>query len=271
MVSRNINIVMTPSDRDVLSLDADAEEKLSHALQPMLEMFRLLHYGRVVASRHPGFLKFPLRLRDNARALAAAMLGDEKLQERLAGALESQVQSMQFDRFNEPEWVVMLALYGLYHHGNRGLYVHELTDETNRILRENGETHFFSPKRVGQILNKSLGFPTRRQGEGYRVELTLAERRIHSQARAMGIKRADMLHWASVQSGLAGEPCNLCSEFGMMMDHEGRRLLTLDEMAQESMPCKSCGLQTHHPICPRCNTPRKAELRNPPGEPTSGA
>lgn len=199
------------------------------------------------------------------------MLGNEELQERLAGALECQVHSMQFDRFNEPEWVVMLALYGLYHDANRGRYVHELTDETNRILRESGETSFYSPKRVGQILNKSLGFPTRRQGEGYRIDMTLVGRKIHSQAKAMGIKRADILHWATVQSEIAGEPCSLCSEFGMMMDHEDRRLLTLDELLQESMPCTNCGQFSHHQQCPRCGMARKAEPRKPPGEPTSGA
>jgi hypothetical protein len=231
LVSRNINIVMAPSDREVPSLDLGAEEKLSDALQPMLETFRLLHYVRVVASQHPGFQRFPPRLRDNARALAAAMLGNEELHERLAGALESQIHSMQFDRFNEPEWVVMLALYGLCHLVNCDSYVRIVTDETNRILGENGETHFYSPRKVGHILNKSLGFPTRRRGEGYGFDLTLAiRRRIHSQAKAMGITRSDILPWVSVKSGIAGEPCSLCSEFGMMMDHEGRRLLTMDEV-----------------------------------------
>jgi hypothetical protein len=272
LVSRNINIVMTPSDRDVPSLDPDAEEKLSDELQPMLEMFRLLHYLRVVASQDPVFLKFPPRLRDNARALAAAMLGNEELQQRLAGALESQVDSMQFDRFNEPEWVVMLALYGFCHVRKGDCYVRELTDETNRILRENGEPRLYSPKKIGQILSKSLGFPTRRRGEGYRVELTLAiARKIHSQAKGMGITRADILPSVTVQSGLVGHPCSLCSEFGMMMDHEGERLLTFEEVAQESKPCTSCGYNSHHQKCPCCNTPRKAELRNPPGEATSGA
>jgi hypothetical protein len=273
LVSRNINIVMTPSDRDVPSLDADAERTLSDALQPMLEWFRLLHYARVVALQRPGFLKFPPRLRDNARALAATMLGNEELQERLAGALESQVHSTQFDRFHEPEWVTMLALYGLSHARKSDLFVRELTDETNRILRENGEQRLYSARRVGQILNKSLGFPTRRRGEGYRVEMTLAIwRKIHSQAKAMGVRRGDILYSITVQSGLAGEPCSLCSEFGMMMDHEGRRLLTIDELADESMACTSCGkfFYRQEQRCPRCNMPRKAELRNPPGEPTSG-
>jgi len=257
LVSCSINIVMTPSDREVPSLDRDAEEKLSLALQPILETFRLLHYVKVAASQYPGFLKFPPGLRDNARALAAAMLGNEELEERLAGALESQIHSMQFDRFGEPEWVLMLALYGLCHVANGDLYVHTLTKETKRILRENGDNLFYSPKKVGHILNKSLGFTTRRRGAGYRFELTLAIRRkIHSLAKTMGIKRSDMLHWADVQSGLAGEPCSICSEFGMMMDHEGRRLTTLDELLHESMPCTNCGLQSHHEVCPGRNTPR---------------
>jgi hypothetical protein len=230
LFSRNLHIVMTPSDRDVPSLDRAAEEKLSEAMQPLLEMFRLVHYVRVVASQRPGFLKFPPRLRDNGRALAAAMLGNEELEERLAGALESQFHSMQFDRFNEPEWLVMLSLYGICHLVNCEPSVHTVTGEMNRILGENGETHSYSPKKVGHILNKSLGFPTRRRGEGYGVDLTLAIRRkIHCQAKAMGIKRSDILRWVNVQSGIAGEPCSLCSELGMMMDHEGRKLMTMDE------------------------------------------
>jgi len=228
LVSRNINIIMTPSARDV-QFDLDAEEKLADALQPVLQSFRFLHYARVSASQNAGFQKFPPRLRDSARALAAAMLGNEKLEERLARALEPQVQSAQFDRFNEPEWIVMLALYGLYHDANRTHYVSTVTEETNRIIRENGERRFFTPKKVGGILNHSLGFHTRRQGQGYKIDLPSIGRKIHSQAEAMGINRSDILHCASVKSGIAGEPCSLCSEFGLMTDHEGRRLQTHDE------------------------------------------
>lgn len=238
LVSRNINVVMTPSGRDVHSLDLDAEEKLSDALQPMLQMFRFLHYATVSPSQYPGFQRFSPRLRDNARALGATMLGNEKLLERLARALESQVQSAQFDRFNEPEWVVMLALYSLYHITKSDCYVHALTDEVNHILRENGERLVYSPKKVGHILSKCLGFPTRRWGDGYRLELTIAiGRKIHSQSKAMGLNRADILNWVCVKSGIVGEPCSLCSEFGMMTDHEGRNLRTLNEVCGlESIP-----------------------------------
>ena len=269
--SRTINIVMTPSDRDV-HLDLEAEEKLSDTMQPALEMFRLLHYSKVTASEHPGFQKLPPRLRDNARALGAPMLGNQKLLERLAGALESQADSMQFDRFNELEWVVMLALYSLYHVANGDLYVNDLTKETARILGENGEKRLYSAHRIGRILNKSLRFRTRRRGGGYRLELTVAlGRKIHSQAKAMGFRRADILHWMNVRSELAGDPCSLCSEFGLMMDHDGRRLLTFDELQHESTPCTGCGLQSHHAVCSQCGTPRKAAVRTMPGDLTSRA
>jgi len=264
LVRRNISIIMGPSSRDLPTLDVDAEQELAGEMQPMLEMFRLLHYERIGASQHPAFLKFPPSLRDNASALAAAMLHNDELQQRLAGALESQTYSMQFDRFGEPEWVVMLGLYRLYHLASGDCYVHTLTNEVNRMLRENGESRLYSPKMVGRILNKSLGFFTRRRGEGYYVEISMAiGRKIHSQAKAMGINRSDIEHSLSVKSGLAGHPCSLCSEFGMMVDHEGGRLSTFDELVVKLRPCPNCGVQTNREQCPGCNTLLEPDPRNP--------
>lgn len=79
------------------------------------------------------------------------MLGNEELQAQLAGALESQVHSVRFDRFMEPERVVMLALFNLCHEASYDVYVANLADETNRIFRQNGETLPYSAKMVGRI------------------------------------------------------------------------------------------------------------------------
>jgi hypothetical protein len=153
----------------------------------------------------------------------------------------------------------MLALYSLYHFPSGDGYVHAVTAAVNRIHRENGETRLSSPKTVGRILNKSLGFPTRRRGEGYRVELSGAGRKIHQQAKAMGITHSDILSTLSVESRIVSQSCDLCAEFGMMTDHEGRRLLTFDELETESTRCPSCGLYSHHEQCPRCKMQRQAE------------
>ena len=256
LASRTISIAMSPSERDVPPLDLDAEQELADTLQPMLQTFRLSHYTKVAASQNPCFLTFPPRLRDTARTLSAGMFGNEKLEQQLAGALASQMQAMQFDRFGEPERVVMLALFGAYHDAKRSHFVQGVTDQVNEILRENGVRQSYSPRMVGHILNKSLAFPTRRQGRGYHVELRAgaAGRRIHALAKNMGIKYADIMPSINVQSGIVDLPCDLCSEFGLMTDHENRRLLTLDEFLQ--MPCLMCGTRSEERKCPTCGTIR---------------
>jgi hypothetical protein len=228
--SRTINITMVPSDRDMPPLGPEEENELSDTLQGTLQTFRFSHYAKIAASQDVRFLSFPRRLRDMARALAAGLLGDNELLESLARALESQVQFSKFDRFSEPEWVVMLAVFGLYHFGASNGYVHGVTDEVNRILHENGERHSYTPKMVGRILNTSLGFSTHRRGEGYSFDLLAAGRQIHRQAKAMGLTRSDTENSISVKSAIVGQPCDFCSEFGLMVDHEGRKMRTMDEV-----------------------------------------
>jgi hypothetical protein len=257
--STTIHIAMSPSSRDLATLDTDAEQKLADAFQPRLEMFRLVHYQAVAASQYPGFSKFPVSLRDNARALAAPMLGNEELQAQLAGALESQVHSVRFDRFMEPEWVVMLALFNLCHEASYDVYVANLADETNRIFRQNGETLPYSAKMVGRIL-ESLGFETRRRGEGYRIVLTVdVQTKIHRQAHSMGINRSDVVPATNAASGFVDLPCSLCTQFGLMVDHEGRRLEPMSEFmgGDPFIQCANCGapLRSDDTHCPRCDTP----------------
>lgn len=88
-------------------LDLDAEQELANTLQSMLQSFRLSHYAKVAASHDPCFLKFP-----QAFATVHVPLRLECLA-RETGATTWPAhwkQSIQFDRFNELEWVVMLAL-----------------------------------------------------------------------------------------------------------------------------------------------------------------
>jgi hypothetical protein len=254
--SRAIQIVMTPSCRDMSPLDLEAEEQLAATFQPMLQMFRFLHYTKVAASQVREFLKFPPGLRDSARALAAPMLGDEELQKQLVEALENQVHSMQFDRFAEPEWVVMRALYGLCHKVSSEVYVQDVMKESNRILGESGETGNYSAKAVGQILNKVLGFSTRRRGAGYRIMLTPGIRKkIHGQAKAMRLNISDIM---GPHDTVVSERCPLCAEFGLMIDHEGLRVRTISELNETA--CRNCGriLAPGVMRCPHCETSTQA-------------
>jgi len=238
----------------------------------MLEMFRLVHYRAVAASQYPGFVKFPLSLRDSARALAAPMLGDEELQKRLAGALDSQVHSVRFERFAEPEYVVMLALFNVCHLALYYVFVRNVADETNNILRQSGEARCYSPKMVGQILNKSLGFSTRRQGDGYRIALTLdVRKKIHSQAKAMGLNRSDSFPSINIECRVVDKRCSHCSEFGLMTDHEGWSLRPHTELGGPFIRCTNCGagLYSDDEQCRHCDTPRQADTAEPSREPAS--
>jgi hypothetical protein len=229
IASNTVHIVMSPSGRDLPSLDPYAQQTVADTFQPMLQMFRFVNYKVVSGSQHPLLLKLPVTLQDTARALAAPLLGNEELLERLAEILESQARFVQFDRFGDPEWVVMLALYALCHEFHGDLYLARVTEESNRMLRESGEGKPYSSHKVGRIMRRSLGFDAGRRGEGYRIELSLEIRRkIHSHAKAMGIKRGDILHPSSVESGVAGPACHLCTEFDLNKDHEGRELRDFD-------------------------------------------
>jgi len=229
LLSGTIQIVMTPSDCYLPSVDLEAEQQLADAVQPILETFRLLHYEKVAPSQYPGFLEFSSRLRDSARALAAPMLGDEELQERLAATLQSQADCMQLERFTEPESIVLLALFGVYHELTQDVYVADVTEEANRILVEQGEKQPYSPKFVGSILNHTLGFRTCRRGKGYRIKPTLGiGERIHRLAKTMGVKRTDIQPPINVDSGWVGPACDLCSKYDLNQDHEGRQLRDFD-------------------------------------------
>jgi hypothetical protein len=270
LTSRAVHLSLTPCDRVLPDLDWEAEEQLAAEMQPMLETFRLLHYQAVSFPQYPGFLKFPPRLRDCARVLAAPMLGDKDLLGQLASALDSQVHTARFDRFSEPEYVVMLALFDLCHKESYDLYVVDVSDETNRIVRQNGETRPYSAKMVGQILNRSLGFSTRRRGQGYRIPLTSeVRRRIHSQAKSMRLKRSDVVSATNAVSGFVDQPCVLCTEFGLMTDHEERVLRPFGEFVLEKrqfIQCTNCGaaLRSDDMICPRCDLPTQTAASGTP-------
>ena len=126
----------------------------------------------------------------------------------------------------------MLALYDLCHVAAEGIYIREVTEKANRINGDRGETHRYTGKVVGRILRQSLGFLASRWGNGYRVTLTSAVlRKIHVQAKGMGLRRVDLLIPENVKSGLiAGSPCDLCEELGLMVDHDGRKRQTIDDL-----------------------------------------
>lgn len=228
LASRGLVVAMRPTIRDLPALDPDVLAGIANRLQPKLLTFRLENYARVKPVALASSCLAP-RMRDIARALALPLLGDPDLELELIEIMKPHDAQAKVDRHGEPEWVVFTALFARIHWATNVLTVGELTMEVERALANGGESYHLAPRKVGEIL-RSLGFSTLKlgnQGRGLRISKELV-RSIHTTAKNLGVCRADILYPGITASGLGGFPCFDCEEFGLLVDHDGRRLEVSD-------------------------------------------
>jgi hypothetical protein len=226
LASRGLVVAMRPTMRDLPALDPDVLAGIADRLQPKLLTFRLENYARVKPVALASSCLTP-RLRDIARALALALLGDPDLELELIEIVKPHDALAKLDRHGEPEWVVMTALYGRIHIHSavHTLTVKQLTLLVEFELANLGESYHLSPRKVGEIL-RSLGFSTQKlgsQGRGFRISKRLV-RAVHITAKNLGLCRGDILYPEVSDDGFAVAPCRDCEEAGLMFDNEGRTL-----------------------------------------------
>jgi len=164
-------------------------------------------------------------MKDIARALAIPLLGDADLESVVIEMLRPQDEQAKVKRGGDPEWVVATALYELCHRAANYWTAMEIAGEADYVLDGYGESYNLAPRKVGYLLG-SLGFRTEKlgnQGRGLRVTQDLC-RSIHQTAKALGICRADIRDPQAVMGGNGGARCDLCEEFGLMVDDRGNRL-----------------------------------------------
>jgi hypothetical protein len=168
-------------------------------------------------------------MRDLARALAAPLQGHRQLEQQLLHDLESQNKEAEFNRHNEPEWVVATALFQECHCTKGPLTVGGLTTTANELLARIGETYALRPRAVGDIL-RSLRLQTCKLGNlgrGLRITQQISGQ-VHRLARDLGIKRSDIVNYEAVDAGYAGMPCKMCDDYGLLMREDGTQLRTVD-------------------------------------------
>ena len=159
-----------------------------------------------------------------ARSLAAPLLGDEQRVSELLKVLATQDHEAKIDRYAEPEWAVLAALYK-ESHATGVLTMGTLSFTVNDVLAENGESYALNARRVGEIV-RSFGLATEQLGNrGRGLRLTrVTVRRIHALACQLGLKRSDILHYLTVDGGYGGPPCPVCEELGLMVREDGVHL-----------------------------------------------
>jgi hypothetical protein len=228
LASRAVFIPMLPTRRTLPHLDTDALQQVADRFQPQLLNYRLKHYSQVVTGDRPQVAEFGPRMRDLALALAAPVLGNPQLEAQLFQDLAAQDKEAKVARHGEPEWAVMTALFFDCHYTGGTLTVGSLACTVSDVLAGNGETYQLSPRAVGSVL-RSLGLNPEKlgnQGRGFRLTKQFVHQ-VHKLAFELGIKRTDILPYATVDAGYAGYPCSFCKKFGLLTRDDGKKLRTV--------------------------------------------
>jgi hypothetical protein len=228
LASRAVFIPMLPTRRTLPHLDTDALQHIADRFQPQLLNYRLKHYSEVVTGNRPQVADFAPRMRDLALALAAPVLGNPQLEAQLFQDLCAQDNEAKVARHGEPEWAVITALYLECHVTGGTLTVGNLTCTVSDVLLGNDETYQLSPRAVGSVL-RSLGLNPEKlgnQGRGFRLTKQFVHQ-VHKLAFELGIKRTDILPYATVDAGYAGYSCSFCKKFGLLTRDDGKKLRTV--------------------------------------------
>jgi hypothetical protein len=182
------------------------QQKLAADLQPRLADYRIMHASRV---RDSDFDMPALgsELRMLARVLGSAIADAPELRVELVDLLQQYQDDIAAgNAFNEESITVEALLSQSHSHSEQYdqlVYVGQLADTSNRILKDRGSREKLEPKALGWILRNSLGFNPKRNGKGFAIKLTEDVRsRIHQLAREF--------HVSAVNETATG--CSQCAE-----------------------------------------------------------
>ena len=228
LASRAIFIPMLPTRKVLPVLDTAALQQIADRFQPQSMNYRLQHHSQAVTRNRPQVAEFTPRMRDLALTLAAPILGNPRLEAQLFRDLAAQDKEAKVARHGEPEWIVATAALLDCHRTGGTLTVGSLAFTVSDVLLRNGETYQLLPRAVGSIL-RSLGLNPEKlgnQGRGFRLTKQFIQQ-VHKLAFELGIKRADILPYATVDAGYAGYSCSFCNEFELLECDNGEKLRSL--------------------------------------------
>jgi len=140
-------------------LDDKTLGQLVAEFQSKLLMYRLENFRSISASQFD-VPRFTSPTRQIARALGMCIV-DNELRAEIVGLLEEQDESTRAERSMDLRAVVLEALLVLCHEHKQSVYVREVSDVVNAILRDRGERGDLTYKAVGTQL-KALRLFTKR-------------------------------------------------------------------------------------------------------------
>ena len=170
------------SSHGKLPVISDLEQReLAADLQARLAAYRIMNASQVRVSDFD-VPTLGSELRMLARVLGSAIVDAPELRADLVNLLrEYQEEICAGNAFNE-ESIAVEALLS-HSHSNEPdqlVYVGQLADTSNRLLKERGSREKLEPKALGWAIRSSLGLSSKRNAKGFAIKLTEDVRhRIH--------------------------------------------------------------------------------------------
>lgn len=224
LTSRGVVVNLLPAEDPMRPLGEESRQQIATEYQAKLLTFRSQNY---VAVKNFYMLSDNLqgvsaRTKQIARALTAPLLGDSAITTELLAILRDYDNDVRIERFLEPEWLAVEAIFDACHEGMENertiseILVGGVAVHVNARLEFRGEDLRLGAKKIGLVL-RSLGLRTTRLGRlGRGLRLTcVVQRKVHEIARQLGIDRRTIATLPGLENGYGGAPCALCEEFGV--------------------------------------------------------
>jgi energy-coupling factor transporter ATP-binding protein EcfA2 len=180
LASRSLHISMVPTRKNLQALDEETVERVANDFQSRLLMFRLQHY-REFRPEPLDLSPLSPRMVDLMRALVLPLRDVKEALTPVFDALQEQVYQAAAERAQEPEGLVITALFSYCHQRETSaVLVGQIASRVNACRKRIGEEADLKPRAVGSIL-KSLGLTTDKLdsfGRGLRLTV-MVKRRIH--------------------------------------------------------------------------------------------
>jgi hypothetical protein len=181
-----LRVSLVPEERKPVLTEREAD-RIASELQPLLLDYRLRNRKAVSESTFdvPEFIP---GLRDIARSLGAAVVGDSELSRGIVSLLAPQDADARARRSLLPEVAIIVVALAMVHEARlKKIFTAEFAREVNVALRAKGEVLEYSAEEVGWKLTR-LGLFTRSIGgrRGLRFDRDFS-RLVHELARRLGI------------------------------------------------------------------------------------
>jgi len=211
-----LRIILVPTATDIKHVDAKVREEIASEFQDRFFAYRLRNFNDLRVPDLDAGCPLTQPMRELARSLGGAIVGDEELQQRIVSTLTSQDEQFRAERSSSANAILVEALLDFCHEkGRRNVRSSELADKANALHAGRGSEQMISPESAGRKM-ASLGLATGRiDSAGNGLELT-------EPARILIHELAATYEVYSLQSAGFAAGCKLCGEIRAKADR-GRR------------------------------------------------